>query len=69
MKKKHDIDEKRAVQSLSEMLQFKTVSYRDTSKMDEKVFKDLELMYKRDIQKRLKSCNYIQNMNVVCFLK
>jgi carboxypeptidase PM20D1 len=40
MKKKHDIDEKRAVQSLSEMIQFKTVSYRDASKMDESIFKD-----------------------------
>ncbi|MDO9628966.1 MAG: M20/M25/M40 family metallo-hydrolase [Acholeplasmataceae bacterium] len=40
MKKKHEIDEKRVVESLSKMLQFKTISSNDKSKEDEEEFKN-----------------------------
>lgn len=39
MRKRHDIDEKRVVESLSKMLQFKTISYADSKKVDLKEFK------------------------------
>jgi len=38
MKKWHEIDEKHAVESLSKMIQFKTVSYRDSDKEDSDEF-------------------------------
>ncbi|MDX9691338.1 MAG: M20/M25/M40 family metallo-hydrolase [Acholeplasmataceae bacterium] len=38
MKKKHDIDEKRVVESLSKMIQFKTISYADKNLMDDSEF-------------------------------
>ena len=34
MKKKHEIDEKKAIESLSSMLQFKTISNSDPHKVD-----------------------------------
>ena len=39
MIKTHEFDEKHAVDSLSQMLQFKTISHSDPKKEDPKVFK------------------------------
>ena len=40
MKKRHDIDEDRIYESLSQMIQFDTVSYRDTALIKKKPFDD-----------------------------
>ena len=39
MRKRHDIDETRVVESLSKMIQFKTISYADQSLIDDSQFK------------------------------
>jgi len=46
MKKRHDIDEKRVVESLSKMIQFKTISYADKSLIDENEFQQFRAFIK-----------------------
>ncbi len=46
MRKRHEINEQRVIESLSKMLQFKTVSHLDSSLMDDQIFKQFRTFLK-----------------------
>ena len=61
MEKKHDIDEKRVVKSLSKMLQFKTVSNLDETKVDKEIFEQFRQYVKDRYPKIFEVGTYSQH--------
>lgn len=58
MKKWHEFDEKHAIESLQKMIQFKTVSYRDSSKEDEEEFNKFRLFIQSRYPKIMEVATY-----------
>jgi carboxypeptidase PM20D1 len=67
MEKKHDIDEKRVVKSLSKMLQFKTVSNLDETKVDRVVFEQFRQYIKERYPKISEVGTYSQHQAGMLF--
>ncbi|MCR3906814.1 MAG: M20/M25/M40 family metallo-hydrolase [Tenericutes bacterium] len=70
MKKKHEIDEKRVVESLSQMIQFKTVSNLDEKKVDRAEFKKFRDFLKERFPKVSEVSEYSEHeAGVLFFIK
>lgn len=67
MHKTHEIDKKRAVESLSKMLQFKTISSLDSSKVDKKEFSDFRDFLKQRYPKINEIAIYSEHKTAVLY--
>ena len=67
MKKKHEIDEKRVVESLSKMIQFKTISSNDKSNEDENEFTKFRAFIKERYPLILEHAEYSEHERGMLF--
>ncbi len=67
MKKKHEIDKKRVVESLSKMLQFKTISHLDSKKINKTEFKKFREFLKQRYPKIMEVSTYSEHNTGMLF--